>query len=282
MNEPKRCQAERDGKPCPNDALEGADLCVWHGGKTQPKERRNGEPIRRGGIIQHLKHAADERSGDVIDTLFDAMESEKEVWVTCRGCGKRTSAKVADSRTRVDAASKLVELGYGRQREREEAESENTDLGTAWAIMLRYLTRQEFENLLARMSVDFPDFGAMVERWYAESRTQERYKALEEEWLSSARANGERYPCFQIAHRSRGYIGDDTEGKAVYLAPSDTEEQKQAKRESLACPPPMSALQAMREERDCWLRQAAELGRKRGVQPERHVFDHERRRDLGA
>lgn len=169
-DEAKRCTATRkDGTPCKNWALADTGLCFFHGGRralgprqekwhapvgaeedaqtppaSPPDVHSNGAKVPAGNVRAHLKHAADERSGEVVDVLFDAMKADREVWVTCKGCQKRTAVKVPDSRARVDAASKLVELGYGKVQEQKTKE---IDPDTVDPLDIESMSTEEREAL---------------------------------------------------------------------------------------------------------------------------------------
>jgi transcription elongation factor Elf1 len=53
----------------------------------------------------------------------EVLEASKDQWVTCDRCKQKTQVKVPDGNARVQAASKLFELGYGRTKEQTEAEA---------------------------------------------------------------------------------------------------------------------------------------------------------------
>lgn len=259
-----RCTAERkDGTPCKNWALEGTDpaLCFFHGGRRQlgpPKPKVPREPVPaeeivpvevpgsngkgRGNVREVLKRTSDDHAPEIVQVLLKATRAEREVWVTCRGCGVRTQTRVADHRAAVDAVDRLITLGYGRVKE-QAPEREGDDRESAFAVMLRYLTRQEFQNLMVRMSADHPSLAERLERWEAERRHDEGFEAIRQRWLKAH--PGKTGIDLACAIRERGYIGEDTEGRSVYVYPTDTEAEKRAKRESLAVPPPLAELDAL-------------------------------------
>lgn len=73
------------------------------------------------GLKDRYAKEAERLSDKAISVFEDALDSKKLYYVTCDKCGKRNGHHFPDVSARVNAITKLHELGYGRPAQEQSA-----------------------------------------------------------------------------------------------------------------------------------------------------------------
>ena len=74
--------------------------------------------------VRERLRAAGESQAEKIEAFFvEALDAQKELWVTCGKCQRKTQVVVPDWHARTKAVESLLDRGYGRPRQEEAAEA---------------------------------------------------------------------------------------------------------------------------------------------------------------